>query len=609
MKIAALDGVMPFPNEIVRLICEFAAERDQSTAYALALTSKSVCQWTAEARWRTVSITSLKQLISFWSIIYAMPEEIVEGFWKLHEIKGDQNTAEMSKVIVQDLYGLQEIVEKLKEPASRTVKGISFPLSGPPHTYINNLFVDVTKENSLADESTKQTVKTCRIFFESLLGRIWGIFLDPLFFLSRWNGEASSLLERVSLGPLELSRLIPQFGPSLPIRELTITLSDGMERFNFQASLPKSLERLHVIGACVNSPSSGVTPPWSLFKSLSTPYMEDRDPRIPHTPTISKFRLTHIRYDTRRFSFKPAEITAKRMGPLFRELTFTPTESNLPNKTSAQEATASFQFDGPRHAAPSRGAGNLSRLQSTSNLVPIHKLAQQGDPVAKYMFEIGVGQLAFFQLAWEPMTGSKEMLNSVQPWYKRKADYDGKSQNDETDSREAGADHGMRDDTGGWPRERRGAWTERSERTIDSFGAELRDAIESMWGWHGHEIEAAGRYCKQLEEGGTENAPFQRNSAFSPNADILSKETIEANPDLYKRESVEMRKVIALIKERVPTCELSHPQFAANDGSPLCFGIRAPRSLVHLGGKASLTYHDRLLLFYDRANGGKGPWP
>ena len=78
------DVVMPFPDEIVRLICEYAAEQDQSTAYALALTSRDICQWTAKARWKTITITSAEQLISFWSIIYALPEDIVEEIGRAH---------------------------------------------------------------------------------------------------------------------------------------------------------------------------------------------------------------------------------------------------------------------------------------------------------------------------------------------------------------------------------------------------------------------------------------------------------------------------------------------------------------------------------------------
>ncbi|PWN33651.1 uncharacterized protein FA14DRAFT_64251 [Meira miltonrushii] len=609
MNAATSDGVMPFPDEIIQIICEFAAEQDQSTAYALALTSKQVCKWTAKARWRTISITSPRQLISLWSIIYALPKEIVEGFWKLYDAQEElQRGGTWSEKTVTELYPLQVIVERLGESKRRKVDGISFPPGGHPHVYVKNLFFDLVNDRAVGDKSSRMFFQICTSFFEILLGGIWpeGLALNPLYLLQRWNGESSSVLETVSIGPLEALHLNHRCGPDLPIKEMTITVNETSERLALNHTLPVSLQRLHLIGASVDSPLSGMTPPWSLFKSLCTPYMGDP------TSKTSKRRLTHIRYDTRRFSFKPAEITAKRMGPLFRELTLSPSDTHQTTHTTAKEATASFQFDGPRHAAPSKGSGNVARLQSTTNLVSIHKLAQQGDPIAQYMCNIGIGQLAFLQFAWEPMTGSKEMLESVQPWYKRNADSADTSQQNETDSREDGRQHGMRDETGGWPRERRGAWTERSEKSIDSFGAEMREAIESQWGWHGDGIEAAGRYCRQSEENiedGTTRDPFERNSAFTPDGDTLSKEKIESRPDLYNSEIAEMQKVTALIRQKFPNCNLSHPNFANDSESPLCFGIRAPRSLVHLGGKASFTYHDRLRLFYDRANGGKGAWP
>lgn len=39
------------------------------------------------------------------------------------------------------------------------------------------------------------------------------------------------------------------------------------------------------------------------------------------------------------------------------------------------------------------------------------------------------------------------------------------------------------------------------------------------------------------------------------------------------------------------------------------FGVRAPESLIHLGGKVPFEFQERLALFEDRARGGKGVWP
>ena len=249
--------------------------------------------------------------------------------------------------------------------------------------------------------------------------------------------------------------------------------------------------------------------------------------------------------------------------------------------------------------------------KSSTNQFPIHKFAQQGDPVAQYMFDIGVGQLAFFQFAWEPMTGSKEMLNSIHPWYKKSTNNTTSSQNDEMDSKEGSKDHDMLDETGGWPQERRGAWTERSETTVDSFREELREAISNVWGWHGQRVEAAEKYCRELEERRNEasHTPYERNSALRPVVHPMTREMMERNPNKFDILMAEMQKMVAIIKQNVPNCELSHPEFVSNDKSPLCFGIRTPESLIHLGGKASLTFYDRLRVFKDRANGGKGPWP
>lgn len=609
-------GILPFPDDVLRIICELAALEDQSTAYALALTSQKVCKWTAKSRWRTITITSPKQLISFWTIIHAIPDDISAEFWNLYHYTGGLEDEEFFQDKVRKAISkkLQKKVRNMMKSKDGRVKGISFPPGGYPHVYVKNLFIDIRSGCSQLGECWRLFYAICTDFCEMTSGDDLSesLFLDPLLVLQRWNDADRASLEVVSLGVLESLNFNLNCGPNLLIKELTIVCDEGMESLHF---LPRTVERLHIIGESSESPLSGITPPWSLFKSLCTPYADQRYSLSSGSSRIRERELTHIRYDTRRFSFKPAEITAKRMGPLFRELTLTPLDSDQRLQQSAKEATASFQFDGPPHAAPFRGAGNLERLQSTTNLIPIHKLAQQGDPIAQYMCTIGIGQVALLQLAWEPMTGSEEMLKSVQPWYKKGQNHgstvrmDDKNSNEETSKH-----HGMRDETGGWPRERRGAWTERSEKSnsVDSFAAELREAIESLWGWHGDEVEAAGRYCRKVEENGENKLaqnPYERNSAFSLNNDILSKDMIEGSPDLYQREWAEMQKVISLIRRDIPTCQLSHPKFASDDDNPLCFGIRAPRSLVHLGGKAAFSFHDRLRLFYDRAQGGKGAWP
>lgn len=110
------------------------------------------------------------------------------------------------------------------------------------------------------------------------------------------------------------------------------------------------------------------------------------------------------------------------------------------------------------------------------------------DKRARFLLEEkGFRHLDFLQFAWEPMNRSKKRAEDI-PLHQRARFSNGQRE-------VAGLD-----ETGGWPREMRGAWTERSDRDIaPSFEVELKEAITSLYGLYAPGIEPAAKFVARKD--------------------------------------------------------------------------------------------------------------
>ncbi|KAJ1035598.1 hypothetical protein NDA18_000376 [Ustilago nuda] len=114
--------------------------------------------------------------------------------------------------------------------------------------------------------------------------------------------------------------------------------------------------------------------------------------------------VTKLRCDTRKFSFRPCEITASRLKPSFEELTTT-TAPTLPlangDDDTARLRALEFAHSGSRYAAPARGAGNYSAPNSdnmSQGRIPTPKRA-----ALKFL---GCHRFSKLHLCWDPAPAS-----------------------------------------------------------------------------------------------------------------------------------------------------------------------------------------------------------
>ncbi len=126
------------------------------------------------------------------------------------------------------------------------------------------------------------------------------------------------------------------------------------------------------------------------YTSLSPAFWTDRQQGI-----------THLRYDTRKFSLRPCEITASRLKPYFVELTTAtddPIQAHLGDPSSGvHDRTAGFTHNGPRHAAPPRGAGNFA---NSNRAVDLH--GSQTTHKQAVLDAFGRNKFQKLHLCWDP---------------------------------------------------------------------------------------------------------------------------------------------------------------------------------------------------------------
>lgn len=301
--------------------------------------------------------------------------------------------------------------------------------------------------------------------------------------------------------------------------------------------------------------------------------------------------IQSVRYDTRRFALRPASIIASRLRPFLQELVVSDTSSatsSQPARSTAKPSTApNFSYAGRPHAAPAYGAGNSSGSAVTRS-GPLSVLEDASDEAA-ILRSWGVGRFERLQLAWEAKGAPKaEDL----PWARRArftAVESTTADDKAADGKSTAGGFG-----GGWPREARDVWTERSDRElVSTFQAELIECVQELYGW-----------SAVAQPPRTEDAPQSSlRYLFAPpnRGEYGPLIASDAGPSLQ---------VVAQALSQITNRPVStrNESTTNEDQKTLGFAVRAPSTLLKLGGAAAFEKEARIAYFLDRARGERGAW-
>ncbi|CAO1612654.1 unnamed protein product [Parajaminaea phylloscopi] len=376
---------------------------------------------------------------------------------------------------------------------------------------------------------------------------------------------ADGACELVSLGARELAgmrqgRFHPPIGSRLA-RQVTVVWDGDEDNLQWFPNSPLyHCSRLHVVAENLGPPEAGIPMPIDRLECLraGTRATKGRLLGLPDTGHA----VTHLRYDTRRFAFKPASITATRLRPFLQEPYVASTEEQ-----SALTTTPAFSYAGRPHARPPQGSGNAS-LGSHRRRQPV-PAPQDSSPEAKVLRQWGYGSFQRLHLAWDLATSPAQSA--------RESDCTSTT-------------------TGGWPRERTDAWTERASReSARAFNEEMVDSFNELYGW---------RPVSARQQGGDgEPRADAGNYLFAPLGAGLFGERINHGFDDKSREALlQMGRSIRdeLEREGRATSASQQPEIK--------YAVRAPSTVLKLGGPGAFTFEQRLELFLDRAAGGPGSW-
>ncbi|SJX65399.1 uncharacterized protein SRS1_15670 [Sporisorium reilianum f. sp. reilianum] len=155
--------------------------------------------------------------------------------------------------------------------------------------------------------------------------------------------------------------------------------------------------------------------------------------------------VTKIRYDTRKFAFRPCEITASKLRPFMEELTTTGVDLSATNDGASTSTTASFTHSGPRHAAPHRGAGHFSKPDRGGQ-------HDKGTMTAKQaaLNTFGCSKFQALHLCWDPVPDTEDSTDGVR-----------------SGAQSSSSSSGVNGDTD-WPVERQDIWTNTSSQNNEA---------------------------------------------------------------------------------------------------------------------------------------------
>lgn len=136
-----LTASQRLPIEIVVPICVLAAENDRRCANNMAFVTKKICMRTANARWTTIAITSIRHFFAFFKIVHAIPDELYDRCmlgWSRFEPSLRPTDLSYTPRSMKELAAAFPNKRSL-----RRTKGISWPQEGEPQDHIRHLFIDL----------------------------------------------------------------------------------------------------------------------------------------------------------------------------------------------------------------------------------------------------------------------------------------------------------------------------------------------------------------------------------------------------------------------------------------------------------------------------------
>lgn len=292
-----------------------------------------------------------------------------------------------------------------------------------------------------------------------------------------------------------------------------------------------------------------------------------------HCSQLTTFHRLIVRWDTRRFAFQPIEITVRRLAPLLREICFADNSRRGDNTTT----TCDFTYSGPRHAAPSHGAGRSNGVSCAGDATSVW---EEETEHAKMLRKAGVGRFRRLEFAWDlPPKLLEAQLQA------------------NSDVSAGGQQRG------GWPRESHDVWTQRNMHgRAQTFRSEFLEAVTDAYGW----APAGASRKPQREEAKSWLSQYR---FVAPGAGHMV-DTAASKPGSLG----EYQQVLDFIEEQMSL----HDQQRAPEhkkeqstriGRKLKYAMRAPSTVFKLGqSTAALDSETRLALFLDRAQGGPGSW-
>ncbi|SHO79826.1 Hypothetical protein MSYG_4176 [Malassezia sympodialis ATCC 42132] len=263
---------MSLPWELQWIILQEAARQDPASAYALALVSRNVCECTKAFRWRTIVIQSQKALLSF----------------------------------METLKWIQVAPHLISIPGRDAA------------TQTRHLYID-TSESEGPDLLT---------LLAMLPDKTRSQLVDPDTLLSQFPNVC-----QLSLGSVELQAFSKSIQSISPVsctlvfdgNETLLSHIFGGTSRHALCPFRRRLRHLHVIGINPQSELTGLPMPLTILEplcagSFSAGSCFDARALSSHAAAADRAApgVRHLRYDTRKFSFRPLDIFATRLRYFFQ---------------------------------------------------------------------------------------------------------------------------------------------------------------------------------------------------------------------------------------------------------------------------------------------------
>ena len=398
------------PPELLQTIFITAANTDSQTSFTLARVSRQACECTKIARWGSLGLYTKKQLLELMKLLYKLRS--VWSYQNVLSIPGTNPTHHTRILTINTesecsnlLTFLAELPDKERQEMVSEDDFLSF---------FPNL-------DALSLGSTELQA------FSACLEKVSPISLKLIY-----NGNESLLRTvfppypnvNLARGAYDVPKVWKEHAPGLRrrLRYLHIT---GIDPQSELTGLPMPIDVLEPL--CVGSTSPGSFLHAYLVQNSTFEIDTSTDTHDSEwTPGV-----TYLRYDTRKFSYRPTDIMASRLRPFFQ---------------------------------------NLS--------------AEGEDELLE---KIGASRFMQLDIRW---LSSGPVLNESE-----------ESQRQKLNSSMF---------TGGWPRELRGAWTDRGQThntSYESFRYEMFESISNLYGWEAPSLGSSqvlfteGAYVDRIENG------------------------------------------------------------------------------------------------------------